>query len=158
MKWAKKHISEIPFLVEDFKSCKKKKKKKITKMNIVNLTSCLSLGRSGHELSYTTKISLISDSWPFSASEFPLLCLHTDYTLAVAKLNFLGPHFPFIWIWKSCDSNKSLCFHSFWLQSFIAKAESWFFSPGFPFALSFRASSTQRAQRISCMHSRHSMS
>lgn len=64
-------------------------------MNIVNLTSCVSLGRSGHELSYTTKLSLISDSWPFSASEFPLLCLHTDHTLAVAKLNFLGPHFPF---------------------------------------------------------------
>lgn len=30
---SKKHISEIPFLVEDFKSCKKKKekKKKMTK-------------------------------------------------------------------------------------------------------------------------------
>lgn len=50
---SKKHISEIPFLVEDFKSYKKKEKEKDdkegVKMNIVNLTSCLSLGRSGHE-------------------------------------------------------------------------------------------------------------
>lgn len=138
MKWAKNTFQKYPFLLRTLKAVKKKKEKddkEGTKMNIVNLTSCLNLGRSGHEWSYTAKISLISDSWPVSASEFPLPCLHTDYTLAVAKLNFLGPHFPFIWIWKSCDSNQSLCFHSFWLQSFSAKAERRFFLPGFPFAL-----------------------
>lgn len=130
------------FLVEDFKSCRKDNKE-WAKMNIVNLTCCLSLGHSGHELIHTTKISLISDTWPFPASEFLLLLfIHTDHTPLVAKLNIFGPHFLFIWIYKSC--NKSLCIYSFWLQSLIAKAERSSLLPGFPLFLSFSANKRDR--------------
>lgn len=108
-KWnEEKHISEIPFFVEDFKSCRKDDKE-WTKIDIVNLTSCLSLGLSGHKSNYTTKDAIDQGLLAFPGpSLLVAVCAHRSYP-SRDKTQLPSP-LPFFWIWKPVTAMRVCAF------------------------------------------------
>ena len=134
----KKHISEKPFLAEDFKSCKKDDEE-WTKVNIVIHTSCLSFVLSGHKSNSATKVSLIRGAW-LSSSRVLVVALwaHRSYPSS-DKTQLFCPHSPIIWIWKPVIATKVCAFTPFnfrvWLHRQRGNAfylGSLFLSPSAP--------------------------